>query len=302
MSQPDPFADLPVVAALPADRAAAKLAELGEPVAPGGGPGEESVPFGTWDFLPWKAKLWASTAHAFGYLPPAAPGAGPQAITHAGDAKPDPSLKGARVRVTLDRLRVAQYPGGGLHRVLFDFYARNRTAGGAEDLHFNATYRVREGEAAGVVGYPIFVGLSVGDDGLAFRCLTVNVKNDQDESFLGFLESDTFRAGLRLVGTAQPALAPLSAMALNLTKSVAARSRNVPVQDFYLGLDFGANPLGARLAEGNYLAVQVPAAEAWDWGAWVYDPRAGQVVAAGPGREPLPYNYVVFGVSRYDGP
>ena len=41
-------------------------------------------------------------------------------------------------------------------------------------------------------------GLTVGPEGLAFRCYTVNVKNDQDEALLGFLESDTFRAGLRL--------------------------------------------------------------------------------------------------------
>src|SRR5439155_143964 len=153
-------------------------------------------------------KLWASTAHAFGYLPPAPPGSGPVPVVHAGDVRPDPSLKGARVRVTLDRLRVAQYPGGGTHRVLFDFYARNQADAGAEDLHFN------------------------------------------------------------------------------------------------LGLDFGSNPMGVRLAEGNYLAAQVPEDEArgWDWGKWAYDPRAGQVVGAGPQKEPLPFNYVVFGVSRYDGP
>lgn len=97
-------------------------------------------------------------------------------------------------------------------------------------------------------------------------------------------------------------MAPLSALAVNLTKSVAGRSRNVPVQDFYLGLDFGSNPMGARLAEVNYLAVQVPEDKAvsWDWAKWVYEPRAGQVVGA-TAKEPLPYNYVVFGVSRYEG-
>jgi hypothetical protein len=304
MSVPNWFEGLPVVGAMPPDRAAAKLSELGEGVAPPPADPDRPVFRGPLDFLPWKKKLWASTAHAFGYLPPAPPGSGPVPVVHAGDVRPDPSLKGARVRVTLDRLRVAQYPGGGTHRVLFDFYARNQADAGAEDLHFNATYRVKEGESAGVVGYPIFVGLRVGDEGLAFRCYTVNVRNDQDEALLGFLESDTFRAGLRLVGTAQPALGPLSALALNLTKAVAGRTRNVPVQDFYLGLDFGANPMGVRLAEGNYLAAQVPEDEArgWDWGKWAYDPRAGQVVGAGPQKEPLPFNYVVFGVSRYDGP
>ena len=120
----------------------------------------------------------------------------------------DASLKNARIKITLDRLRVASYPGGGLHRVLFDFYAQNQVPGGAEDLHFNATFRVREGEHAAVVGFPIFIGLNVGTEGVAFRCYTVNVANEEDERLLGFLESDTFKSGLRLATTAQPAIAP----------------------------------------------------------------------------------------------
>src|SRR5262249_35296331 len=151
---------------------------------------------------------------------------------------------------------------------------------GGEDLHFNAAYRAREGEGAATVGYPIFVGLSAGADGVAFRCFTVNVKNDEDEALIGFLDSDVFRAGLRLASAAQPALAPLGAMAFSLTKALAGRNRNVPVQDFYLGLDFGSNPTGARLALGSYLAVQVPESKGavWDWDEWAYSPSTGHVV------------------------
>ena len=70
------------------------------------------------------------------------------------------------------------------------FAAQNQAAEGVEHLHFNAAYRVREGEHAAVLGDPIFVGLRVGPEGLAFRCFTVNVKNDQDEAFLGFLDGE----------------------------------------------------------------------------------------------------------------
>src|SRR5262249_36960121 len=156
------------------------------------------------DWLPFRQRLWAHTAHAFGYLAPAEPGTDLLPIRHAGNLKPDAMLKGARLRITLDRLRVAQYPGGGMHPILFDFYARHQAAGGPEDLHFNAVYRGREGEGAAVVGYPIFVGLGAGPDGVAFRCFTVNVKNDQDEALIGFLESDVFRSGLKLLSAAQP--------------------------------------------------------------------------------------------------
>jgi hypothetical protein len=170
-----------------------------------------------------------------------------------------------------------------------------------EHLHFNASYRVREGEQAGIRGYPIFVGLKVGREGLAFKCFTVNVRNESDEAFLGFLESDLFRAGLKLVETAQPAIAPFSQMAYNLTRSVAGRNRNQPVQDFYLGLDFEHVATRARLATGSYLAVQIPETltVSWDWGEWVFNPGNGQVVHRDDTTRLIPYNYVVFSVSRY---
>src|SRR5262245_15520827 len=185
MSVPDWFEGLPVVGAMPPDVAAAKLAELGEDGREVGAQRIGTVSFGPLDFFPWRRKLWAGTAHAFGYLPPTPPESGEVPIRHAGNIRPDPSLKGARLRVTLDRLRVAQYPGGGTHLVLFDFSARNYSGGEASDLHFNATFRAREGQAAAVVGYPVFVGLVSGEEGLALRCYTVNVKNEQDETLLG---------------------------------------------------------------------------------------------------------------------
>ena len=38
--------------------------------------------------------------------------------------------------------------------------------------------------------------MAVCREGVVFRCLTVNVKNEDDEALLGFLESDIFKAGL----------------------------------------------------------------------------------------------------------
>lgn len=199
---------------------------------------------------------------------------------------------------------MAAYPGSGTHRVLFDFYAQNQVPGDVEHLHFNATHRVREGEQAAILGYPIFVGLNVGIEGVAFKCFTVNVQNDEDEAFLGFLESDVFKAGLKLASTVQPAIAPFSQMALSLTKSIATRNRNVPVQDFYMGLDFSTIATRARLAEGSYLAVQIPESlqTVWDWSEWVYNPSNGQIVNKAEPTRLIPYNYLVYSVSRYETP
>jgi len=205
--------------------------------------------------------------------------------------------------VTLNRLRVADYPGSGSHRVLFEFHATNHLDGDAsESLHFNHTYRVRSGERAALVGYPIFIGLGVGE-GLGVRCYTVNVKNDSDEKFLDFLDSDVFKGGLKLATTAQPAIAPLSGLTLGITRAIASRNRNVAVQDFYLGLDFSRDRMGARLAEGSYLAVQVPEKlrALWDWSDWVYSSATGEVVAKDDPKQLIPYNYVVIGINRHHG-
>src|SRR2546428_14070687 len=106
---------------------------------------------------------------------------------------------------------------GGTHRVLLHFFAQHQTPDQSEDLHFSATYRVREGEHAALRGYPIFVGLNVGDEGIRLRVRTINVKNGQDEAILKILDSDAFKNGLHLITMAQPALVPLSELALGLT-------------------------------------------------------------------------------------
>ena len=300
------FDDLPVIGKMQPDKAAAKLHEVGEhdaATALEGGLAKGEVFRGLARPWPFQDKPWQHTAHAFGYLAPVPPGSSAQPIQHAGNIAPDASLKKARIKITLDGLRVAAYPGGGMHRVLFDFYAQNQVGSGVENLHFNATYRVQEGERAAIIGYPIFVGLNVGSDGVAFKCFTVNVQNDQDEAFLGFLESDVFKSGLKLAQVVQPAIAPLSEIAVGLTKSIATRNRNVPVQDFYMGFDFSAIAMRARLAEGSYIAVQVPEKlqTVWNWSDWVYSPANGQVVNKADATQMIPYNYIVFSVSRYDG-
>jgi hypothetical protein len=305
----DPFGDLPVLGALPPEQAMTKVREVGEDTAAARieertrGLPPETFHGGLADWWPFRDRAWQHTAHAFGFLAIDGVGAGLRPIQAIGTVQADPTLRGGRVKIALNQLRVADYPGGGTHRVLFDFYARNQVPGGAEELHFNATYRVREGERAAIAGYPIFIGLNVGSEGMAFRCYTVNVKNDADEAFLDMLEGDVFKGGLKLATAAQPAIAPLTDMALGLTKAVAKRHRNVSVQDFYLGLDFAGTGMGARLAQGDYIAVQLPEnlRRVWRWDDWVFDPNSGLIVDQADNDKLIPYNYAVFGVSRYDG-
>jgi hypothetical protein len=301
------FDDLPVLAEMTPEQTAAKLEELGEtetaeqirqtPAA------QTMETFGGPLRVSWLSRPWKHASHSFGFIEPAATGAGTLPVRYAGDIDADLTLKGKRIKITLETMRVAGYPGLGVHNILFDFYARNQVPKAVEHLHFNATYRASDQENAGVIGYPIFIGLNVGNEGVDFKCETVNVKNDSDEKFLKILDSDTFKAGLKLAATAQPAIAPLSGLAMGITRAVASRSRNVPVQNFHMGLDFSTTPTRARLRAGSYVAVQIPASStvAWDWNEWVFQPSSGQLVSAADKKQLIPYNYLVFGVSRYEG-
>jgi hypothetical protein len=242
-----------------------------------------------------KVPAWRHTSHTFGFIPAGASGA--STIWRVNEVEADLALKDTRLRISLDGLRVADYPGGGIHRVLFNFFVQNQTSAGPEDVNFSATYRIREGESAAVLNYPIFTGVAPQETGLVIRCFTVNVKNDNDEMFLDLLESDALRKGLKLAAAAQPVLGPLSSLAVGMTRAIAARRRNVAVQDVYLGLDFGGPTTGARLAAGSYVAVQMPREfqRAWRWSDWSYDSDSGQILNATG--ELIPLNYFIIGIS-----
>jgi hypothetical protein len=296
--------DVPVLGRLPPGLAADKLRQLGQSgdadavERAAGAEAKDAFAVSWW---PFGDRPWQHVGHAFGFVTGAA-GGGPLDITDAGQIAPQKSLRGARVKVTFDGLWAAGYPGGGEHKVLFDFYAQSQAPGAVEHLHFSTALRVRNGELVGVRGQPIFVGLQASAEGLNFKCFTVNVANSDDEKFLAFLDSDAFRGGLKLVSALQPATALFSETTLALTRQIAARHRNVPVQDFYLGLDFSKQPARAALAEGTYVAVQVPGdpARPWRWEDWLFLP-GGQVVARADRTTMPPYNYLLFTVSRYAG-
>src|SRR6266566_575602 len=204
------FDDVPVIGKLPPEEAAPVLREVGEFDTADRlemQQGATSQTFGDLgtrkNFWLFQDKPWQHTAHTFGYLVAEPSGGEIWPIRPVDSITAHSHLKQTRIKITLNRLQVASYPGGGTHCVLLHFNAQNQVPGKIEHVHFQATYRVREGERAGVQGYPIFVGLKVGNEGLVFQCHTVNVKNERDEAFLGFLASDTFKSGLKLVATAQ---------------------------------------------------------------------------------------------------
>jgi len=238
-----------------------------------------------------KTPIWKYTQHQFGFIPllsTVAPGTSQLSVTQVSSVTPDSTLKSGSITVTLDRLRVAGYPGGGRHNILFTYTTQNQATSGTEDAKFSQNYEVLEGQGAGIAGYPIFVGLHLPANGLGLQCHTTNVSNDDDEKVLAFLKGSTFQGGLKLLDSINPVIPVVSGFATGLLTDIESRNQNVGVQDFYLGLDFSSTPGGARLAQGSYIAVQAPD-DGWSWDNWVFDIGKGQVVGEADGK-PIPYH------------
>jgi hypothetical protein len=297
------FEDIPVLGKLPLEQRANKFEEVGDT--------ETAIairnankPSKGLDLLGRSERPSENTSHTYGFIPQIEFGKDTLLqIKHAGNITPDESLKNKPIKITLDALRAADYPGSGIHRILFDFSAKNQLPEKqVEEAHFNQTFKVKEGQSAGVIGYPIFIGLNVGPNGVDFKGLTVNVKNDNDEKILDFLDSGVFQSGLKLATTAQPAIAPLTGLAVGITRMVASRNKNVGVQEFFMGLDYSRIATRARIAQGSYVAVQIPQKDevSWDWKDWVFNPTNGCVVNKDDNKKLIPYNYVVISVSKYE--
>jgi hypothetical protein len=90
-------------------------------------------------------------------------------------------------------------------------------------------------------------------------------------------------------------------MATNITKMLAAGNREVAVQNFRMSLDFSNGPGGARLAEGLYIAIQIPQEKTvlWKCKEWVYDQANGHIVHKEDRDRLIPYNYVSFTVTKF---
>jgi hypothetical protein len=242
-------------------------------------------------------KPYLNATRSFGYL--ATSDAASTALVDvkaAGNISADTTLRAKAIKITLDRLRIFDYPGKGIHNVLFDFSGRHQAETTAEeDLHFNQTYRAPEGEGASINGVPIFVGLKVGNEGVFFSCKTVNVSNEDDEKLLSFLDGDIFKKGLQLINGINPVVPIVTGFADGIFRQIAARNKNIPVQNIDLGLDFSTNPTRAKLREGSYIAVQAP--DGFDITTCQFNPSTGDFVEKATGK-PIPLNYVVFSISK----
>lgn len=247
----------------------------------------------------FRKKPWNFTNHKFGYISLTGEG-NSIAILDASNLNAENTLKNTPLRITLDRFRVEEYPGWGRHRILINFWSKYSQNKAYQQMHFNQAVYVGNNNLAPIRSIPVFTGLRVESEELVLGCYTVNVKNQSDEAFLNFLESPVVRGGL-LLSNLHPTLGLFSQTAVEIAKSIAGRFRNVAVQKFEIGLNFSGHPVHYKLRTGSYIAIQAPGDSAsWNWNDWVYNINKGEIVRRGLD-QPMPYNYLVFSISRYEG-
>jgi hypothetical protein len=210
----------------------------------------------------------------------------------------DESLIDQRIKITLDKFYIDTYPGFGTHTVLCEFSGKNQVPEDVEELRFALRFKSNDKAAAPISGAPIFMGVNVSRDGIAFEGRAVNVSSSADESLIATFDSPAFKAGLTLLTSAQPALKPFSSLASSVVSTVASRSKNTQVHNFNLGLDFGQGSTSVRLKTGSYIIVQTDSSN-WNWNdfEWRRDSNSLEY-KANPGQK-AGFNYMVIGVSRF---
>ena len=203
-------------------------------------------------------KAYAHTAHVYGFIAEGDPTTDRVPIVPAASIKADKTLVTNSIKVTLDAFRIQEYPGLGLHTVLFDFIGRDQAGDESQDLRFASVFKANDKDNAALNGAPVFTGLTVPPDGLSFQARTITIRSAGDETILNVLQSAAFKDGLKLLGHVQPALPQLVGLAGGITENLLKRRWNRQVQCFDLGLDFSRSLTSARLRRGSYVVVQVP--------------------------------------------
>jgi hypothetical protein len=241
-------------------------------------------------------RAYLHTGMIMGFIGPRQNGA-KVSIAAINTVQGDARLIDKQVKIAMDKFYVHSYPGTGKHSILCEFAGKNQVAGETEELRYALRFEALDRSGASISGVPIFLGLTVGPNGIAFVGKTVNVRSETDDVILEAIDSPAFKNGLSLIAVAQPALKPLAGLASAAVKAVAKRSSNRQVHVFNLGLDFGGSATSARLQLGTYIVVQTNDTS-WDWSRYYWESNSQNIKSRQDSQVPS-VNYMAFSVTEY---
>lgn len=246
-------------------------------------------------------RAWKHAGASIGFIERAhAPANGLHTIQRASAIQADTNLIGQSLKITLDHFYVHNYPGNGTHTVLFDFLGKAQIAQTVEDLHHPVKVMVADQAHAGVVSTPIFLGLNVDPNGVAFEGRTICVESSDDNLVLSAFDSQVFKAGLAIVHAAQPVLKPYTALTIAAITAIMKRKKNTQVHSFDLGLDFSQNVTSNKLRLGSYLVIQSD--DQIDLNNYRWNQNTTRLEHfLGPNHQ-IDFNYLIIGVHAYQPP
>jgi len=237
------------------------------------------------------------TGSQLGFIEPDATGSN-VAVVSATTLSADASLINQQIKVSFERAFVCEYPGFGVHSILCEFIGRNQVKDETEAVRMALRFRSADRAGVSTLGIPIFLGLTVGPNGIAFEGRTVNVGSEKDELLLQALDGEAFKSGLSLMHAVQPGLKPFVALMQGAVKMIAKRSKNHQVHNFDLGLDFSNTTTSARLRYGSYVVAQTNSTD-WKWSDFVWNSDAMALQKKNGGAAAIDFNYMIIGVSPY---
>ncbi|MES2036671.1 MAG: hypothetical protein V4495_02445 [Pseudomonadota bacterium] len=245
-------------------------------------------------------KAWKHTGAILGFLQTPAKKSSVKIPIHgASKVTGDTNIIGKRVKISLDKFYVSEYPGNGTHLILCEFTGKNQMSTETEELHFALRFNANDRTSASLNGVPIFMGVTVGNNGISFEGRSINVNSSGDENVLDTLGTPAFQNGLGLLLSAQPALKPFTSLATAVVKTIANKSKNAQIHNFSLGLDFEASGSSANLQYGSYVVVQCDDTLDWDWSKYEWN-RDTNMIELKDKSGPFAFNFMVFGLVPFE--
>lgn len=243
-------------------------------------------------------RAWKHTGAAIGFIDFATPAVnGKHTIQRASAIQADTSLIGQSLKMTLDHFYVHNYPGMGTHNVLFDFTGKSQIEQDVEEIHHPIKVTVNDQAHANVTGAPIFLGLKVDANGVAFEGRSINVESSTDSDIVSTFESNIFKTGLAIVHAAKPVLKPYTALTIAAINAILKRKQNTQVHNFDLGLDFAANITSNKLRIGSYLVIQSD--EELDLNGFRWNQNTSRLEHHLQPNNQIDFNYLIIGVAKF---
>ena len=291
----DEFDDQRSVAFMPREQLIAYLEKIGDIDALA--EAKAAKPTGQGSFGRLVGRAWANPEHAIGFIPETDPSVQFRDIMPVLMVEGDKALIDQRIKLNLDAFYVQDYPGYGTHTVAIEFSGQDQTESEARALKYVTALDVVDKSSANISGIPIFSGLKVPQDGVAFKFRTILIESSADEAIINVLKGSLFKTGLTMLGQVQPVLPQLVSLAAGVTQSLFDHG-NEQVQAYELGLDFSSTGSTARLRCGSYVLAQVKDKSQWTWDDWTFSADTMSVVRKDDHKSRAPVNTVIFSVSK----